>query len=270
MKLRRIIGDFIRKRNPLDVEHIRIPIEDAPARFKSLKIAHISDVHIPRSAFSPREIADAVRRQDPDVIFLTGDIMDGGSYFDGVTIALLIDMLIKIAPIYAVSGNHERKKRGYYKIWRTMLMLRGVHFMNRKTARIEKDGMTFVITGIHDISVSKVLDADLSFLSELEIADYECHLVLHHKPNLWRSYYPMDVRPPDIVFSGHAHGGQMRLPFIKRGLYAPNQKFLPKYISGLYHYSDGSKEIVSRGLASSTKPMRINNRPHIPIVELHS
>jgi predicted MPP superfamily phosphohydrolase len=196
--------------------------------------------------------------------------MDGRSHFDGPKIALLIELLIKIAPIYAVSGNHERKNRDYYKIWRTMLTLRGVHFMNNKVTRIEKDGMTFVITGMRDISASKICDVDLSFLNELEIENDECHLVLHHKQNLWRSYYPLDPRVPDVVFSGHAHGGQVRLPLIKRGMFAPNQGLFAKYISGLYCYPDGSKEVVSRGLASSTKPIRINNRPHIPIVELYS
>lgn len=270
MKLRQIIGDCIRKRNPIDIEHIRIPIKHTSAEFTSLRIAHVSDLHIPRCAFSPREIADKLKKQRLDVIFLTGDVMDGRSGFDGATIAVLIELLTQIAPVYAVSGNHERKNRDYYKIWRTMLTLRGVHFMSNKTTCVEKDGMTFVITGMRDTSISKLDDVDFSFLSKRQVADNECHLMLHHKPNLWRSYYPTDASAPDVVFSGHAHGGQIRLPFIKRGIIAPHQGFLPKYISGLYCYEDGSKEIVSRGLASNTNPVRINNRPHIPIVELHS
>lgn len=269
MKLRQIIGDFVRKRNPIDIEYIRIPIKQTPSEFQSLRIAHVSDTHIPRCAFSPREIAESLKKQSPDVIFLTGDVMDGRGEFDGVTIALLIELLIKIAPVYAVSGNHERKNKHYYKIWRTMLILRGVHFINNKTTRIKKGGMTFVITGIRDMSMTKTEDVDLSFLNKLNVADDEYHLMLHHKPNLWRSYYPINVSAPNVVFSGHAHGGQIKIPFIKRGLIAPHQGFLPKYISGLYCYQDGSKEIVSRGLASSTNPIRINNRPHIPIVELY-
>ena len=268
MKLRQIMGDFIRKRNPLDIEYIQVPIEHTPSEFTRLRIAHVSDVHIPRLAFSPREMADHLKKQSPDVIFLTGDMMDSKRDFDGVMIALMVDLLIKIAPVYAISGNHERKNRAYYKIWRTMLELRGVHFINNKMTCIEKEGMIFVITGMRDIHVSKMLDVDLSFLNEREIVAGKCHLLLHHKPHIWRSYYPPDVPLPDVVFSGHAHGGQIRLPFIKRGVIAPDQGFFPKYISGLYHYSDGSKEVVSRGLASSTNPVRINNPPHLPIVEL--
>lgn len=270
MSVRGLIRDFIRKRNPLDIEHITLSLPNAPSTFTSLKIAHVSDVHIPRSAFAPCVIAEAVRIQSPDVIFLTGDVMDGRSEFDGPKIAVLIDLLVKIAPTYAVSGNHERNKRGYFKIWQTMLALRGVHFMNNKFVRIEKEGMTFVIAGVRDMRVETMLEVELNFLSELEVADDECYLILHHKPHIWRSYYPTVPRIPDVVFSGHAHGGQVRLPFIKRGLLAPNQGFFPKYVSGLYRYPDGSREIVSRGLASSTRPVRINNRPHLPVVELVS
>lgn len=268
MKLRQLVGNFIRKRNSLDVEQITIPIEGISSNFTSLKIAHVSDVHIPRHALPPREVADAVQAQNPDVIFLTGDIMDGRSKFDAPRIALLISLLLKIAPVYAISGNHERNNRKYYKIWKTMLVLRGVYFIDDKVIHFEKEGTTFVIAGMRDIKYNKPLELDFNFLHKIKIADDTCYLLLHHKPNMWRSYYPTDAPVPDVVFSGHAHGGQVVIPFIKRGLIAPNQGLFPKYTSGLYHYSDGSKEVVSRGLASSTKPVRINNKPHIPMVEL--
>jgi len=268
MRLRQFIGDFVRKRNPLDIEHITIPIENTSSNFTVLRIAHLSDMHIPRCAFSPREIAGAVAKQNPDVIFLTGDMMDGRSRFDGPKISLLMSLLVEIAPIYAISGNHEKNNCEYYKIWRTMLELRGVHFMDNKVTRFEKDGVTFVIIGMKDINLRNVLELDFSFLCKVEVTDNECYLLLHHKPNIWRSYYPADAPIPDVVFSGHAHGGQVRIPFTKRGLIAPDQGIFPKYTSGLYRYSDGSKEVVSRGLASSTKPVRVNNKPHIPIVEL--
>jgi len=268
MNLRRLIGNFIRKRNPLDIEHITIPIKGISSNFTSLRVAHISDVHIPRSAFSPSEIANAVKKQNPDVIFLTGDMIDGKLEFDGPTAALLISFLIKIAPVYAVSGNHEQNNREYYKIWKTMLELRGVHFMDGKTIHFKKDGVNFIIAGMRDIDAKKVLNFDFSFLSEVEVADNECYLLLHHKPNRWRSYYPTDAPVPDVVFSGHVHGGQIGIPFTKRGLIAPDQGLFPKYTSGMYRYSDGSYEVVSRGLASATKPIRVNNKPHIPIVEL--
>jgi len=268
MRLRRLIGDFIRERNPLDIEQIVIPIKGISSGFTSLRIAHLSDVHIPKSAFSPVEIANALKKHKPDVIFLTGDMVDGRLKFDGPAIALFISILQKIAPIYAVSGNHEQNNCEYCNIWKTMLKLRGVYFIDDKVAYFEKDGTTFVIVGIGDIDKEEIWKFDSSFISEIEVAADECYLLLHHKPNIWRSYYPTDVSVPDVVFSGHAHGGQVVIPYLNRGLLAPAQGLFPKYTSGLYQFSDGSYEVVSRGLASSTRPLRVNNRPHIPMVEL--
>lgn len=266
MRLRRLIGDFIRKRNPLDIEQIEIPVKAK----SSLRIAHVSDVHIPRCAFSPREIADSVQKQMPDVIFLTGDVMDRRTHFCAPRISLLLALLLEIAPVYAISGNHERGNSEYYKIWETMLTLRGVHFVDEKVARFEKAGTTFVIVGMRDINLKRDLVYDFSFLSEITVADDECYLLLHHRPSIWRDVYPPDAPMPEVVFSGHAHGGQIRIPFTNRGLVAPNQGLFPKYTSGLYRHPRGSYEVVSRGLASVTNPIRINNRPHIPIVELIS
>jgi len=268
VKLRRLIRDFIRKRNPLDIEHITIPIKGISTCFTSLRIAHVSDVHIPRSAFSPSEIANALKKQNPDIIFLTGDVMDRRLKFDGPTVALLLRLLMEIAPIYAVSGNHERKNREYFKIWRTMLELRGVHFIDGKVTYFNKDDVTFIIVGVRDISSKKVSEVDFSFLNKVEVADDECYLLLHHKPNVWRSYYPVGAKKPNVAFSGHVHGGQVGIPLINRGLIAPGQGLFPKYSSGLYKHSSDKYEVVSRGLASATNPIRINNKPHIPIVDL--
>jgi predicted MPP superfamily phosphohydrolase len=70
----------------------------------------------------------------------------------------------------------------------------------------------------------------------------------------------------DLVLSGHAHGGQFRLPFVG-GLFAPNQGFFPEYDSGLY--TDGQTQmIVSRGVGNSRFPVRFNNRPEVILIEL--
>jgi predicted MPP superfamily phosphohydrolase len=71
-----------------------------------------------------------------------------------------------------------------------------------------------------------------------------------------------------LVFSGHAHGGQFRIPFLKKGIIAPNQGLFPKYTSGLYSSNNGIQVMVSRGLGNSIIPIRINNRPHLPIIRL--
>ena len=71
----------------------------------------------------------------------------------------------------------------------------------------------------------------------------------------------------DIVLSGHAHGGQIRIPFTNVGLVAPNQGFLPKYTSGQYS-SDNTSMFVSRGIENSILPLRIFDCPEIVEVEI--
>lgn len=93
-------------------------------------------------------------------------------------------------------------------------------------------------------------------------------ILLAHRPELFVSYSStINSINPNIVFSGHAHGGQFRIPILNKGVIAPNQGLFPKYTSGVYT-NNNVKMIVSRGLGNSIIPIRINNRPHLPIIEL--
>lgn len=94
-------------------------------------------------------------------------------------------------------------------------------------------------------------------------------ILLAHRPEGFSTYSSDSFSiKPDLVFSGHAHGGQFRIPISNKGIVAPNQGFFPKYTSGLYASNNGVQMIVSRGLGNSIIPIRINNRPHLPIIEL--
>ena len=90
-------------------------------------------------------------------------------------------------------------------------------------------------------------------------------ILLSHRPELFETYMDGGI---DLVFSGHAHGGQFRLPFIG-GLVAPNQGMFPKYDAGLYT-DGGTSMVVSRGIGNSIIPFRFNNRPEIVLVELNA
>ncbi|HCX05009.1 MAG TPA: phosphoesterase, partial [Clostridiales bacterium] len=101
------------------------------------------------------------------------------------------------------------------------------------------------------------------FLSTYESRkDFE--IVLSHRPELLNLYEKYNI---DIIFAGHAHGGQIRLPFIG-GILAPDQGFFPKYDEGRY---DGGNTTmyVSRGLGNSIFPIRVFNRPELVVVNLH-
>ena len=71
----------------------------------------------------------------------------------------------------------------------------------------------------------------------------------------------------DLAFTGHAHGGQIIIPFLRQGIFAPNQGFFPKYTEGM-HEKDGTVMVVSRGLGNSSFPFRIFNRPELIEVTL--
>jgi len=115
--------------------------------------------------------------------------------------------------------------------------------------------------GIKDKSVNANYQKVLSVLSNVEKTDFQ--ILLSHRPELLSVYSQYDI---DVVFTGHAHGGQIRIPFIG-GVFAPHQGFFPKYTSGI-HTQNNTTMIISRGLGNSTFPFRINNRPELVVVTL--
>lgn len=89
-------------------------------------------------------------------------------------------------------------------------------------------------------------------------------ILLAHEPQFIEEYSSASY---DYIFSGHAHGGQIRLPILG-GLFSPGQGILPKYTSGVHNAGNG-KMIISRGLGNSSFPIRVFNRPEIIIAEIH-
>ena len=125
---------------------------------------------------------------------------------------------------------------------------------------------TYYVTGNHE-AASPQYDTLKAGLEEAGVIDGEggYTILLSHRPELFETYVNCSI---DLVFAGHAHGGQFRLPFIG-GLVAPNQGMFPQYDAGLY--TDGSTSmVVSRGIGNSIIPFRFNNRPEIVLVELNA
>ena len=90
-------------------------------------------------------------------------------------------------------------------------------------------------------------------------------VLLSHRPELFAVYAEQGI---DLVFSGHAHGGQFRLPILG-GLIAPNQGLFPQFDAGQFT-SGQTAMLVSRGIGNSVIPIRINNRPQIVVAELRT
>lgn len=240
----------------LDLSSDRVDIDDVdvvcprlPAAFDGARIAVVSDVHMPDAMLSPKQLAQVIAARHPDAIFLVGDLTNSYTTFDERGLQALARRLTAIAPCFAIPGNHELRLNRE-PLYRDILRQNGVHYMSDSYADWTRHGHTLRLYGM-----ATRRPAPLAVTEQPAI-------VLAHKPN----YLPYYRRARwDIVFSGHAHGGQMRIA--GRTVYAPGQGLFPTYTGGIYR--DGNTVmVVSRGLGNSSIPWRIGNLAHLPIVRL--
>lgn len=239
-----------------------------PATFDHFKIAVISDLHNAELGTDNSRLMKLIEFEAPDMIAVTGDLIDSNR--TDIRIAEeFIDQIVDIAPCYYVTGNHEAWIRSQYQELEDTLLYKGVIILHDETVKLVKDDESIQIAGLDDPAFSGDATTDdeellRSRLKDMEIDDSFC-ILLSHRPELFDAYASMDI---DLVLSGHAHGGQFRLPFIG-GVVAPDQGFFPKYDAGKYTENDTSM-IVSKGLGNSIIPIRFNNDPELVIVELSS
>ena len=240
-----------------------------PEIFDGYRIAHVSDLHNAEMGEDNEKLLTMLREADPDMIAITGDLIDSRN--TNVEIALqFAQEAMKIAPCYYVSGNHEARVNEYEEL-KTGLKSAGVIILEDTQTEISIEGQTITLIGVNDPSFqTDYLFGDSetvmnSKLTELYTDGEAFTILLSHRPELFDTYADHDV---DLVLSGHAHGGQFRLPFIG-GLVAPNQGLFPEYDAGIYTEGNTSM-LVSRGVGNSILPFRINNRPEVILIELQS
>lgn len=249
------------------VNRIDINRSDIPEQFDGFTVVQISDLHNEEFGKGNKYLLDKIRTANPDIIVITGDLIDSRHTNIEVGIDFVINAQM-IAPVYYVNGNHE-SRLSIYKKFEKNLIDAGVIILNNNLTEIKKNNETIKITGISDpdfcLSDNKknATDSLLSHLQSLEPHN-GFNILLTHRPEFFDIYVKNKY---NLVFAGHAHGGQFRIPFIG-GIYAPGQGFFPKYDSGLYLKNDTSM-IVSRGLGNSLFPFRINNRPEITVAKLN-
>ena len=240
-----------------------------PECFDGYRIAHVSDLHNSEMGEDNEKLLTMLREADPDMIAITGDLIDSRN--TNVEIALqFAQEAMKIAPCYYVSGNHEARVNEYEEL-KTGLISAGVIILEDTQTEISIEGQTITLIGVNDPSFqTDYLFGDSetvisSKLTELHTDGEVFTILLSHRPELFDTYADHDV---DLGLSGHAHGGQFRLPFIG-GVVAPNQGLFPEYDAGIY--TDGNTNmLVSRGVGNSILPFRINNRPEVILIELQT
>ncbi len=251
--------------NRLEVSHYTIKSNKLPKEFDGFKIMHLSDFHCDKTA----GLTDAVRSEHPDVICITGDMThDTGSYEPFIR---LLEEIIKIAPVYIVSGNHDVWRKDYDEMIDKCKAI-GAIVLQNESEIIEKNNKKITISGLedpssltHNIIHKKIQDG----LDKLSMSD-GFNILLFHRANLLDVFKNTDF---DLILSGHMHGGQFRIPGIG-GVVSPKTNFMqkgriffPKYFGGEYMLND-TKMIVSRGVGNPTILPRVFNRPEICSITL--
>ena len=253
----------------LEVNSYVIQGDRIPKSFSGFCIVQVSDLHNAEFGEGNGRLLSLIEDQDPDMIVITGDLVDSRN--TDIEIALeFVRAAVKIAPIYYVTGNHEARIAAYAQL-KTGLEQAGVTILENEKLKLERAGENLTLMGVDDPSfLTDYLFGDAetvtaSVLDDLMDENDGYTILLSHRPELFETYAASGV---DLVFTGHAHGGQFRIPFVG-GLVAPNQGFFPKYDAGLY--TEGNTNmLVSRGVGNSIVPVRINNRPELIVVQLES
>ena len=238
-----------------------------PGSFDGFRIAQVSDLHNAEFGDENKKLLDMLRAAKPDLIAITGDLID--SYHTNTDVALrFAERAMEIAPCYYVTGNHEARIAAYDEL-KNGLMALGVVVLENAAAELERSGEKLLLWGVSDPSFqTDYLTGDAAAVMEMQLQELGTAregytILLSHRPELLEVYAYSGV---ELVLSGHAHGGQFRLPLIG-GLVAPNQGIFPKYDGGVYK-QEGTTMIVSCGIGNSIIPFRFNNRPEVVLIEL--
>lgn len=236
---------------------LRFP--DLPEGFDGLKIMQISDLH--GRDILARQLLIRAEAEAPDLILLTGDLVDGEGQL--ARLEPLIRELAAIAPAYYVTGNHEWALADTEGFLRDLSGL-GVTLLRNSFVTLERSGDRLLLAGVEDPNGYADMKTPEELARELEAAGGGFSLLLAHRPELFPDYAALGFR---VVFSGHTHGGMLRLPFLG-GVLAPGHVLFPEYDGGLFTLG-GSTMVLSRGLAGVNGLPRIFNPMEVPVAVLH-
>lgn len=264
-----ILGFYLYKENTsIGITIVEIESSGIPEGFDNYRIVQLSDIHDSEFGKNNLDLVNKVKDLSPDAIFITGDLIDRNRYNLEQSLEI-IRQLQFVAPFYYVTGNHEISTNDVEHI-KTELRDLGVNVLTDESLIIESGaGDKIAIGGIEDPLSSNLneheyveITVDKAFK---EVSDDMFKILLSHRPEQFDVYVDREI---DLVFSGHAHGGQIRIPGMG-GVIAPGQGWFPKYTSGV-HEEKESRMIVSRGLGNSLVPIRVFNQPEIVFVTLKS
>lgn len=235
----------------------------SPKLTAEVRLAVVTDFH---SSDNADDVVAMVASCAPDAVLLVGDLFDDDTQNRPTERTLsLMRQLSAQYPCYYVSGNHEAWTGEMDALYQQTEEA-GVTVLRMSSGVLTVRGHRIALCGVPDpyeMVFSGAPDTEEQLRQALEDVDSaDFTVLLAHRPELLAKYAQF---PLDLVVSGHAHGGQVRIPGVLNGLYAPNQGWFPKLAGGAYT-QDGTTLIVSRGLAVRTRLPRIFNRPEVVLV----
>ena len=232
---------------------------------KGLRILHLSDLHGTWFGEGQEEIVRLSAQSRPDIVAITGDFIDRTC--DEQASVRLVERLAEIAPVYCVTGNHEEREMAagaasYGRLIEAMGRIANARLLRGETVCLTDE---ITLTGADDYDFIGGREAYPAYLKRLSAEPHgRYRILLAHRPEMFDCYAEAGF---DLTLSGHAHGGQIRLPLVG-GLFAPGQGIFPRLTSGIYVHANGKRMFVSRGLGNSVPVPRLFNRPEMTVIEI--
>ena len=265
----------------LEITKYEIENEKIPKEFDNFKIVQISDLHNKSFGKGNKRLLEKIDSQNPDIVVITGDLVEGDNKNFDVALNL-IDELLKKYKVYHIIGNHEQKSlikkhKELYKTYFDKLYKKNIVNLDNEKIRIKKDGKYINIYGLiipleyypyfFKNYENKNMKLEQDFINNKlgEINRDEYNILLAHTPFFFEDYEKYGV---DLVLAGHVHGGIIRLPKVG-GLLSPNREFFPKYDFGKY-IKNNTTMLLSKGLGGSKVLIRFACKPEIVSITLKS
>ena len=245
----------------LQVERYTISDTQVPDAFSGYRIVHVSDLHNTTIGKGNSRLLKAIRDSSPDIIVITGDLIDSRRTNINVAFSFVREAA-DIAPVLYVSGNHEARLD--YASIRQGLQDSGAIVLDNDQFVLEKGEESLSFLGLSDMKFSSVENMTTE-LTRLVRETEGYRILLCHRPQLFDIFRGSGIH---LMLSGHAHGGQVRIPFVG-GSFTLDQGIFPKYDSGLYG-SENCRMLVSRGLGDSIISLRVANRHTLLVIDLYA
>ena len=250
----------------LQVDRFTYASPRLPAGFDGCVVVQLSDLHGALFGENNQDLIDAVRAENPDYIFLTGDLLDR---YRRTPQSYAVDLgraMAAIAPTYFVTGNHEWALPDVPGL-KAQLEEAGVTVLSNQYVVLERNGDQVVLAGVDDANGYADQKTPQELYEEIQ-QDHPglCTLLLAHRNNYFDRYAACGYA---LVLSGHAHGGLVRLPFTD-GVFGSGGDLFPTWTAGVYTLGE-STLYATRGLGNNTTPIpgfRMFNRPEISVLEL--